>query len=219
MNLRERFQTPGLPNERETTDGGQRRRQAKQQQHHLGSDQNSISHSPARRSRRSFYSVQPFYSVQQQKALETTTAGKSLATGSSNGVKRTPSTEHQKKHISSLEGRTIMRALESYGYDYEYIQSTILPVFGSSTTKKTLAQMRARCQQLTRSMISSASPSIPRKVLDFWITKSIYKPPPWGRKRLSTHKMDAAEQRAVKPRVGATRRSFRESKQRHLMNL
>jgi hypothetical protein len=103
--------------------------------------------------------------------------------------------------------------LESFGADYSYIQSTVLPVYGSTLPQKTFAQLRARCQQLVGSILASVP--VPKRVLDYWVAKNVDVPPPLGKKACSSGKRKPVDN----PEVQATRRSTREHKQREIMNL
>jgi monoamine oxidase len=174
---------------------------------------NGVSAKPAKRSRRSVYVMQS--NVQ-----------KSATPGTSGAVATTPSADvegdaQRKKQLASLESRTLMRALESYGRNYPYIQSIVLPIYGNpASAQKTVPQLRARCQQLFRSIASSASATLPKRLVDSWVAKDVFippPPPPPVEDKPKTAK--ASKTRAVKPPVEGTRKSYRTQKHRTLLNL
>ncbi len=74
--------------------------------------------------------------------------------------------------IRDLEDRMLLRSLESYGADYEYIQGVSLPVYGAENDRKTnLTQIQARCHKLVKSS-QLKPPSRPRPaILKNWIAK------------------------------------------------
>lgn len=49
--------------------------------------------------------------------------------------------------LESMEDRSLIRAVESYGRDFDYVRESTLPIFGSSF-RKTAKQVRDRCRQL-----------------------------------------------------------------------
>jgi hypothetical protein len=53
----------------------------------------------------------------------------------------------------ALEDRNLLRALESYGPNYDYIHECTIPVHGTTRDQSpmTVAQVRSRCQKLARS--------------------------------------------------------------------
>ena len=55
--------------------------------------------------------------------------------------------------IHALEDRMLVRSVESFGRDFAFIRSKVLPVHGSSRRKNT-SQLRTRYQTLTRSAAS-----------------------------------------------------------------
>jgi monoamine oxidase len=76
--------------------------------------------------------------------------------------------------IKDLEDRTLMRSLESYGADYEYIQEVSLPVYGAKNDRKSnLTQIQARCHKLVKSS-QLRPPSRPRAaIMKNWIAKHV----------------------------------------------
>ena len=219
MNLRERPNSD-LLDEEENSNSTKRKRQQRQLQ------PRGPSTSPAKRSRRSVHAMQ------NQKVLDENSNIIPLGGSPPGTLKKAPTTEAEalaeKKHLASLESRTLVRALESYGHNYSYISSLVLPIFGNAVPPppKTLPQVRARCQQLIRSIMSSASTSISNnRLLASWVAKDIFKPPPPGtqtQKKASAAASAASRRRQsapAKPRVEGSRKSSRQQKQRHMMDL
>ena len=212
MNLRERPGTD-IP----TPDEDPKSTRKKRQLQPRASGQNrGPSGSPAKRSRRSVHAMQ------NQKVLDEKSNLIPLGGSPPGALKKSPTTEAEalaeKKQLASLESRTLVRALESYGHNYPYISELVLPIFGSEdASPKTLPQVRARCQQLIRSIMTSASASIPNNRLSSWIAKDVFKPPPPGQKPKPPRKRRLPA--PPKPRVEGSRKSSRHQKQRHVMDL
>ncbi|CAB9514457.1 specific histone demethylase 1 homolog [Seminavis robusta] len=195
MSLRERPQAV-LP---EQTAPPQRRKKATQAQAN-----NGTSVTPhAKRSRRSSYAMGD--------GTTPSSNGKAPAVDADN--------EQNDKLVASLERRTLMRALESYGHNYSYIQSVVLPIYGNASVQRTLPQVRARCQQLIRSIMSTASAGLPKKLLDSWVSKEVYVPPKIEEKQKKKAASTRRKRPEKKPPAEGTRKSSRHQKQRTLMNL
>ncbi|GAX24182.1 hypothetical protein FisN_4Lh271 [Fistulifera solaris] len=77
--------------------------------------------------------------------------------------------------IRDLEDRTLLRSLESYGANFEYIQEVSLPVYGVENDRKTnLTQIQARCHKLVKSSQLRA-PSRPRPaIMKNWLAKPAF---------------------------------------------
>lgn len=208
VNLRERPVTI-LPEVDEGPIPSTKKRQSRQLQ--LKAIGPSIS--PAKRSRRSVHSIQN----------ENTNIIPLLGTPPAT-LKNAPTTEAEalveKKHLASLESRTLVRALESYGHNYEYISSLVLPIFGNAVPNppKTLPQVRARCQQLIRSIMSTASTSISSKQLASWEAKEVFEPPPPDQKPIAPAKK-RRQSAPPEPRVEGSRKSSRQQKERDVLDL
>ena len=176
--------------------------------------------------------------MEQQKVMEESRKT-AQAGGAAGAAKNPPATdkvaESQKKYVSSLESRALMRALESYGHNYPYIQSVVLPVFGNTGPEKSLPQVRARCHQMIRSIMASASATIPKRVLASWVPKEVFTPPPptTPENKKKARKQEKRQSNKVQarssargparstpaPPVEGTRRSSRHQKHRQLMDL
>ena len=217
MTLREKPKTI-LPELAEDPASSERRRKSRSKEpldQTASVGQNGLSVSPARRSRRSVHTTQ------QQKILDETTVLGATAAVASTPKKAPPSSDEdliEKKRLQSLESRTLMRALESYGHDYPYISSVVFPVFGGSSAPKSIPQVRARCQQLIRSIISSASAQIPKRLLTNWVAENVHVPPPPDQKPQKAAASKKAPSES-KPRAEGTRKSSRHHKHRTLMDL
>ena len=174
--------------------------------------------SPAKRSRRSVHALQHNQTVLDEKSNLIPRGSSSPCT-----LKKAPISEAEalaeKKSLTSLESRTLVRALESYGHNYPYISDLVLPIFGDSdASPKTLPQIRARCEQLIRSIVSEASISIPSNRLSTWLAKDVFQPPPLGHQsRLPSRKRRPPA--PLKPRIEGTRKSSRQLKQRTRLDL
>ena len=212
MNLRERPST-GMATPDEDPKSTKKKRQL---QSRASGQSRGPAASPAKRSRRSVHAMQ------NQKVLDEKSNLIPLGSSPPGALKKPPTTEAEalaeKKQLASLESRTLVRALESYGHNYPYISDLVLPIFGSKdASPKTLPQVRARCQQLIRSIMTSASASIPNNRLSSWIAKDVFKPPPPGQKTKPPRKRRTPA--PPKPRVEGSRKSSRHQKQRHVMDL
>jgi len=210
MNLRER---PELA-QSETTEEGTVANQKRQQRQPRAPGQiaDRLPFSPAKRSRRSVHSLQIQGALDEFNPVPTTLAKAQTSKAE---------TIAEKKHFASLESRTLVRALESYGHDYDYISSLVLPIFGNAkVSSKSLPQVRARCQRLIRSTVSSASASsLSKKQLSSWLAKDVFTPPPPDKKANKTKSTVRHQKAPLKSRVEGSRKSSRHQTQRELMNL
>lgn len=95
---------------------------------------------------------------------------------SSNAISNSESKHEENKadaaSIRQLEDRMLLRSLESYGADYEYIQEVILPVYGAENDRRgNLTQIQSRCHRLVKSS-QLRPPSRPRNsIMKNWIAK------------------------------------------------
>jgi Flavin containing amine oxidoreductase len=85
----------------------------------------------------------------------------------------------EKPNMASLDDLTLLRGLESYGSNYEYLLAMVLPVQLddsnlSRTQQLSLPQLRKRCQMLLptlRSLKAMSTPSWKR-----WVAKTVFSP-------------------------------------------
>ena len=175
---------------------------------------------PAKRSRRSVYVMEAQRQAKSNDPKGTISAG-AVVGGTKVSLSNMTGDSQQKKQLASLESRTLMRSLESYGHNYAYIQSVALPIYGNpASAQKSTPQLRARCQQLFRSVASSASTTLPKRLVDLWIAKEVFVPPPSSSDdETSTAKIRTKRAVFVKPQVEGTRKSSRAQKFRTLLNL
>jgi Flavin containing amine oxidoreductase len=88
-----------------------------------------------------------------------------------------PSDLNENPNMASLEDLTLLRGLESYGSNYEFLLEMVLPVQLddsnlSRTQQLSLSQLRKRCQMLLptlRSLRAVSTPSWKR-----WVAKTVY---------------------------------------------
>jgi hypothetical protein len=88
--------------------------------------------------------------------------------------------QHQ-RHIAELEESTLLRGIESFGNDPEYLLEMLLPVHGAdlrpgTAASLTLAQLKKRCQQLTPVLRNSRATSA--TTWKRWVAKIVYPPAP-----------------------------------------
>ena len=81
--------------------------------------------------------------------------------------------------LEAMEDRILLRCLESYGDDYEYIRDKALPIYGSER-KRTLLQVRDRCRKVFRESKKVTGKSKAARIRKEWFSatdENFPKPP------------------------------------------
>ena len=98
-----------------------------------------------------------------------------LSKGAGVGTADTDSTQYgvanQPRDLDAAEDRILLRSLESFGDDYEFISNRTLPIYGSDR-KRTLLQVRDRCRKLLRSSKNVMGKSKAARIRREWFSAS-----------------------------------------------
>lgn len=75
------------------------------------------------------------------------------------------------RDLEALEDRVLLRCLESFGDDYEYIRNKALPVYGGER-QKNLSQVRNRCRKLLQESKKVAGSSKAPRIRKVWFSSN-----------------------------------------------
>ena len=87
--------------------------------------------------------------------------------------------ETEVRDLEAMEDRILLRCLESYGDDFEYIREKALPIYGSDR-KRTVSQVQSRCRKVLRESKKVAGKSKAARIRKEWFSatdENLAKPP------------------------------------------
>ena len=95
--------------------------------------------------------------------------GGTLASMGSPGTGK--SNDGEVRDLEAMEDRILLRSLESYGEDYDFIREKALPIHGSEK-KRTALQVRDRCRKVVRESKKTIGKSKAARIRKEWFSST-----------------------------------------------